>query len=212
MKLAIIVLAIVIYSGIAPTSAFAEHLYGESSLTLLVQDTLGRTVADWNYDFPGLSADYTADTYPSARPPFTLKLENIHCELVPNPTVLAPVFRNIPLVANVGNTFWFTSQNDPQIFAAFANHLTNPVPGQTSIWASIGFADSRNSYLVAAGDGRYLSEGLNAQVSRIGVRVDYATVGAVTPPSVPEPSCAAAVLSGLLMSGIALIRRSQNQS
>ncbi|MHB9037487.1 MAG: hypothetical protein ACYC64_12540 [Armatimonadota bacterium] len=207
MKYAIIVLVVMICGVTAPTNAFAELLYGESSLSLLVEDTLGHTVADWNYDFPGLSAEYTTEAYPSARPPFTLKLENIHCELVPNPTVLAPVFSNIPLVANVGNTFWFSGQNDPQIFAALANHLTNPVPGQTSIWASIGFADSRNNYLAAAGHGIYLSQGVNAEVSRIGVRVDYATV---TPPSVPEPSSAAA-LSCLLMSGIALTRRSRNR-
>lgn len=211
MKSAIIVLVIMVCSVKVPVAAFAEFLYGESSLTLLVEDTQGRTVADWNYDFPGLTAEYTSDAYPSAHPPFTLKLANIHCELVPNPTVLAPVFRNIPLVANVGNTFWFSSQNDPQIFAAFANHLTNPVPGQTSIWASIGFADSRNSYLASAGHGRYLSEGLDAEVSRIGVRVDYATVSAVIPPSVPEPSSAAVLASGLLLAGIALTRRSRKR-
>ncbi|MCE5313518.1 MAG: hypothetical protein ABFD49_01940 [Armatimonadota bacterium] len=203
MKRAFALLCIVAVYAVAPTVVCAEVLYGQSSLTLLVEDTLGSAVAQWSYDFPEITAIYNACEHPSVSPPFTFKLENIHCELQPSSTALAVIFRNIPLVANVGKTFWYSSANDSQIFAAFVNHLTNPIPGSTSVWAKIGFADSKNSYFVNEGCGVYLSDGVGAEISRIGIRVDSAAFT----PNVPEPSTAACMVCGVGIFGAFLLRR-----
>jgi hypothetical protein len=56
---------------------------------------------------------------------------------------------------------------------------------------------------MSAGHGWYLSEGLDDEISRIGLRIDYAS----TTPSVPEPSGAAALIFGLLPFGLYLRKR-----
>lgn len=192
------ILAIAVVAVLIQSAAFAEDLYGESYFTLFAQSTSGSTLASWDYEFPGITAQYDPVSYPWIEPPLTFKLENIHCETLPDPTVQAALFCDVPLEANVGQTLWVTARTNPSDFNAFVDMLTNPIPDKTCVWANIGFADNANDYLVSAGHGLYLSEGLNDEVSRIGLRIDYAS----TTPSVPEPSSAAALILGLLPFGL----------